>query len=269
MRARRAGGRDRKRIAPRGLEPFLIVASAGTTNTGAVDPLPELADLARATASGCTSTRAYGGFFLLTERGRAALAGIERADSVVLDPHKGLFLPYGTGCLLVRDGAALRARPQRARPTTCRRCQEADDLVDFCEHLPGAVPPLPRAARLAAAQAARRRRLPRGPRREARPWRAGRPSELRAMPGIEILAEPAALARRLPPAARPGIDEAALNELNRRFLAAINRRNRVYLTATMLGDRFALRICVLSFRTHMDRMEAGLEDLRAAAAEVA
>ena len=51
---------------------------------------------------------AYGGFFALTERGRAAMSGLERADSIVLDPHKGLFMPYGTGSLLVKDAAALR-----------------------------------------------------------------------------------------------------------------------------------------------------------------
>ena len=59
-----------------------------------------------------------------------------------------------------------------------------------------------------------------------------------------------------------------VNALNRRFLAAINAEKRVYLTGTMLGDRFALRICVLSFRTHMDRMLEGMEDIRAAAKEL-
>ena len=62
-----------------------------------------------AKASGCTSTAPTAGSFQLTERGRAALAGIERADSITLDPHKGFFLPFGTGCLLVRDADALRA----------------------------------------------------------------------------------------------------------------------------------------------------------------
>src|SRR6185312_10058786 len=82
-----------------GLTPFLIVASAGTTSTGAVDDLPALADLAAREGLHLHVDAAYGGFFALTKRGRATLLGIERADSVTLDPHKGLFLPYGTGCL--------------------------------------------------------------------------------------------------------------------------------------------------------------------------
>jgi aromatic-L-amino-acid decarboxylase len=86
----------------RGLRPFLLVGSAGTTSTGAVDPIGELAQLARSEGLWNHVDAAYGGFFQLTERGRARFAGIEHADSVVLDPPKGLFLPHGTGILLVR-----------------------------------------------------------------------------------------------------------------------------------------------------------------------
>ena len=92
-----------------GLRPFLVVPSAGTTNTGAVDPLDRVADVARDEGLWMHVDGAYGGFFVLTERGRERFRGIERADSVTLDPHKGLFLPYGTGSLVVRDGEALRA----------------------------------------------------------------------------------------------------------------------------------------------------------------
>ena len=91
-----------------GYLPLAIVAHAGTTNTGAVDDLQVLADLAAQERIWLHVDAAYGGFFLLTERGRIALHGIELADSVTLDPHKGLFLPYGTGCLLVRERAGLR-----------------------------------------------------------------------------------------------------------------------------------------------------------------
>ena len=92
----------------RGRRPFLVVGSAGTINTGAIDPLQEIADVAREENLWFHVDAAYGGFFQLTGRGRERLRGIERADSITLDPHKGLFLPYGTGCLLVRDAAALR-----------------------------------------------------------------------------------------------------------------------------------------------------------------
>src|SRR5205814_284993 len=90
-------------------KPFLVVASAGTTTTGAVDPLDDLATLAQQHGLWLHVDAAYGGFFQLTERGKQKLKGIERADSITLDPHKGMFLPYGSGCLIVRDGERLRA----------------------------------------------------------------------------------------------------------------------------------------------------------------
>ena len=90
-----------------GREPFLVVASAGTTDTGTVDPLGAIADLAGTEGLWLHIDAAYGGFFQLTERGRRTLAGIERGDSIALDPHKGLSIPFGVGALLVRDESAL------------------------------------------------------------------------------------------------------------------------------------------------------------------
>ena len=94
------------------LTPFMVVTSAGTTNTGTIDPLDDVADVAGNEGLWLHVDAAYGGFFQLTERGRERFRGIERADSITLDPHKGMFLPYGLGCLLVRDAAKLRAAHQ-------------------------------------------------------------------------------------------------------------------------------------------------------------
>ena len=91
-----------------GRTPFCISANAGTTNTGTIDPLPELAQIANDEGLWYHVDAAYGGFFQLTKWGRERLTGIEHADSVVLDPHKGLFVPFGTGCLLVRREEVLR-----------------------------------------------------------------------------------------------------------------------------------------------------------------
>jgi glutamate/tyrosine decarboxylase-like PLP-dependent enzyme len=77
-----------------GRQPFCVIANAGTTNTGSVDPLPELADLCAAEGLWLHADGAYGGGALLSERGKRALAGIERADSLALDPHKWLFQPF-------------------------------------------------------------------------------------------------------------------------------------------------------------------------------
>jgi len=87
--------------------PFLVVANAGTTSTGAIDDLAGVAQLCQKRGLWLHVDGAYGAFAALTERGRQALAGLELADSVTLDPHKWLAMPFEVGCLMVRDGAAL------------------------------------------------------------------------------------------------------------------------------------------------------------------
>lgn len=248
-----------------GMQPFLVVASAGTTNTGAIDPLEEIADLAGRERLWMHVDGAYGAFFALTERGRSAMRGIERADSITLDPHKGLFLPYGTGSLLVRDEQALR----RAHATFADYMpvmQHDADFVDFCDLSPelsrdfrGLRAWLPiKLFGIDAFRDALDEKL------DLARWAAER---LREIPDVEIVSEPelSLLAFRFSP---PGLDDAELDELNRRWLDAINRRRNVYLTGTRVGGRFALRICVLSFRTHLDRMEVCLEDAREALDEL-
>lgn len=90
-----------------GHQPFMVVGVAGSTDTGSIDQLDRLADIAERAAAWFHVDAAYGGFFGLTRRGRERLTGIERADSVTVDAHKGLFLPYGVGALLVRDPSIL------------------------------------------------------------------------------------------------------------------------------------------------------------------
>ncbi len=249
-----------------GLNPFLIVASAGTTNTGAVDDLDAAADIAREHGLWLHVDAAYGGFFLLTARGKEVMRGIHRADSVTLDPHKALFLPYGTGSLVVRDGEALR-RAHTLHAEYLPPMQEDPDLVDFCVYSPE----LSRAFRglrvwlpiKMHGAAPFRKNL--NEKLDLTRWAT---EELEKIPGMQIVAEPqlTIVAFRL---VRAGLSAAELNALNRDLLARINARKRVYLTATTLGEDFVIRICVVSFRTHLDRMEAALEDIRAAVGELA
>ncbi|GAB1446293.1 aminotransferase class I/II-fold pyridoxal phosphate-dependent enzyme [Flammeovirgaceae bacterium] len=89
-----------------GLQPFLVVATAGTTDTGAVDPLDEIATVAKKHKMWFHIDAAYGGFFILTSK-RELFKGIEKADSIIIDPHKGLFLPYGVGAVLIKDSSAV------------------------------------------------------------------------------------------------------------------------------------------------------------------
>ena len=247
-----------------GLRPFLLVGSAGTTNTGAVDDLEALAGIAASENLWFHADAAYGGFFMMTDRGRAAMPGLDRADSITLDPHKGLFLPYGTGSLLVRDGRALK-RAHELDAEYLPEMREDGEFVDFCQYSPELSRPfrglrvwLPfrvLGARVFREQLDEKLDLAR--------WAA---DQLRGIDGLEIIAEPelSLVAFRL---TKPGCTQAELNGLNRDLLDRINARRRVYLTATTVRGAFALRICVLSFRTHMDRMEQGIEDIRTALAE--
>lgn len=248
-----------------GLRPFLVVGSAGTVNTGAVDPLAGLAELAARERLWFHVDAAYGGFFLLTVRGRERLKGIERADSVVLDPHKGLFVPYGCGALVVRDRGALR-RAHGQDADYLPPLHEDEGRVDFCEITPELSRPY-RGLRVwlplkVYGAAAFRRELD-----EKLDLAAELASELERLDGVELVAPPtlSLLALRV---ARPGETEERLDELTRELQRGVNRRNRVHLTGTRFGGRYVLRVCVLSFRTHRERVETALEDLRSALAEL-
>lgn len=253
-----------------GFQPFLLVGNAGTTNTGAVDSLPRLADMALHHGLWLHADAAYGGFFALTERGRRVLTGLERADSITLDPHKGLFLPYGTGCLLVRDLGTLR-RSHAASAGYMPAMQQDPDRIDFS----AVSPELSREFRglrvwlpfkllgIEPFRQALDEKL------DLARWAC---EELAEIEGLRIVAQPqlSLLAFRLiltDSAGAPLADE-LLDEVNRELLERINGRGRVMLTGTGLRGRFVLRICILSFRTHRRNLEQCVEDVREAVAEI-
>jgi aromatic-L-amino-acid decarboxylase len=122
-----------------GLIPFVMVANAGSTSTGAIDPMHELADICAAEDMWLHIDAAYGGFAALTERGKTALAGIERGDSIVLDPHKWLYQTFEVGCLLVRDGTLL----ERAFHVMPPYLQDTALPDDPAARASGAAPALP------------------------------------------------------------------------------------------------------------------------------
>ncbi len=244
-----------------GLTPFLVVGSGGTVNTGAVDDLTAIADIAERERLWLHVDAAYGGFFVLTERGRRKLAGIERADSIVLDPHKGLFLPYGTGSLLVRDGAALK-RAHTVSAGYMPEMQTDPDFLDFAEMSPelsrdhrGLRVWLP--IKMHGIEPFRRNL---DEKLDLTLWAT---DQLRTIPGMEIVAEPelSLVAFRL---LKPGLSDDELNRMNQEILEAVNARKRVYLSGTLLDGVYLLRICVLSFRTHLADMQHAVDGLRAA-----
>lgn len=238
-----------------GLTPFLLVASAGTTDTGALDPLDPLADTAEAEGLWYHVDAAYGGAFLLVESMRGRFAGIGRADSVVIDPHKGLFLPYGSGAVLVRD-------PEHLRPSHGMRgvyLQDAADALDepspadlspeLTRHFRGLRMWLPLQLHgLARYRAALEEKLLLARLFYERVQRLG--FAVGPEPDLSV-----ALFRWVP---RDGADATACNK---RLLAAVLADGRVFLSTTTIDGVFWIRVAVLCFRTHRDRIDALLEVL--------
>jgi len=247
-----------------GLKPWLIMAAAGTTDTGAVDPLAAIADIAQQERCWFHVDAAYGGFFLLTDHGRQALEGIDRSDSVVLDPHKGLYLPYGSGIVAVRDGSLLAA----SHSYTGSYMQDA--LRESSEVSPADVSP-----ELTKHFRALRMWLPLillG----AKPFRAALQEklllaryfyqEVQAL-GFEVGPPPdlsVVTYRWVPPGASPE----RVNQINQAISDGVRRDGRVFLSSTMLDGRFTLRTVVLSFRTHRRTIDLALRVLREQVAEV-
>ena len=245
-----------------GLTPFLVVSNAGTTNTGAIDPTPAIADVCDEFGLWLHVDAAYGGFFRMIEGGQDLLPGLERADSIVLDPHKGMFIPYGTGCLLVRDAEALR-RAHQLHADYMQDLQLPEGEVNFSDISPelsrefrGLRVWLP--LKLYGAAAIRdnlREKL------QLAHWAA---RELKSAPGFELVDEPQLSV--VPFRYRP--QNGDINAFNRRLLEAVNARQRVFLTSTLVDGDYVLRIAALSFRTHASIMIAALEDLVGVAREL-
>jgi aromatic-L-amino-acid/L-tryptophan decarboxylase len=245
IREDRAGGR----------RPFLVVANVGTTNTGAIDPLREILAIAREHGLWVHADAAYGGFFRLIPGGESLLRGIEECDSITLDPHKGLFLPYGLGALLVRDGTAL-ARTHREGASYVQDVADegslglADLSPELSRDFRGLRLWLP--LRLYGVAAFREQLVEK---LELARWAH---AQLRADPRFVMLDEPqlSVVAFRL------RADAAEADRLGPELLRRVNARRRVFLSSTTIGGRYVLRICVLSYRTHADRVRDAVDALR-------
>ena len=236
-----------------GLRPWMVFASAGTVNTGAVDPLEPIADVAAAAGMWLHVDGAYGGFFVLTERARGLLRGMARADSVVLDPHKGLFLPYGCGAVLVRDGALLRKAFSFTSSYLAGVHHELPSPADYSPELTRHFRALRlwmslRLHGLARFRAALEEKLLLAELAQER---------LQTLPGIEVGPKPqlSCVAFRV----RGEGDTATQNALER-----ILARGRVHLSPTSLWGKLYVRICVLCFRSHLADLEVALEEIRGA-----
>ena len=234
-----------------GLTPVLVAANGGATNTGAVDPLPALADLCESRGVWLHVDAAYGGFAVLTERGQAALRGLGRAHSVTLDPHKWLFQPYETGCLLVRDTRDLE-RAFRVLPEYLQDTALGMEQVNFADR------------GLQLTRAFRALKVWMSMQVHGRQAHAeaigqgialGDVAEelLRSHAEVEILS-PSSLGIvcfRVRPSGSHWTED-ALEALNRGVQDAIVAEGTAMMSSTRLRGRYSLRLCILNFRSTRD-----------------
>ena len=301
-----------RRDRAEGLTPFLVVSSAGTTNTGAVDPLEMIADLCAAERLWHHVDGAYGAFFYMDPALRPQLAGLPRADSLTLDPHKGMFLPYGTGALLVRDGAALRAAHHVPHAGYLPTRADDDEFYDpslhgpdlsrgfpglrvwFCVKLLGTArfrAAIAEKRQLAVEAAARISRIPgivmdaqpqlslfafhlsRAGAERLRPERGAGGKHGQAVPpsdpstgsGSSRASSRGESAWAWGPTRSELEDE---NAATRALMDGVTARGRVMLTGCTIDERYLGRVCVLSFRTRRDHIDACVDDVAAETAVI-
>jgi aromatic-L-amino-acid decarboxylase len=246
-----------------GYVPFCVVANAGTVNTGAVDPLAEIRDVADRFQLWMHVDGSYGAFAVLAKSARGLFAGIERADSIALDPHKWLYLPVDVGCVIYRTPQIARAAFAHEAEYTRIIGEEADEAFAFWDYGPELsrrfralkIWMLLKGVGLHSLGEAIESNLACARYLE---------SMVRASDDFEMVA-PVELSifcfRHVPVQLRNESAE-AIDAFNERLLIALQRDGSSYLSNAALGGRFALRGCVLNYRTTLRDMEILLDDLR-------
>ena len=241
-----------------GVVPAAVIATAGTTATGAIDPLPDIAELCERHGASLHVDACYGGPAALADDLRPLLDGIERADSIAVDAHKWLYTPLLGGCVLVRDSRQLAA--SFATEATYVWLDEAlREGVDLTLHGPdfsrGFAALRIWLSLLAHGRAAYGRRIAHD---------AALARYLGELvddhPDFELMA-PVSLSIccfRYAPAALRG-DEDRLDRLNERLMMAVMSDGRVYCSNAVLNGRFCLRACIVNFRTEAEHLELLLE----------
>ena len=241
-----------------GFHPIAVCANAGASSTGAIDPVEAMADYCEAEGIWLHVDAAYGGFAVVTERGKELLRGIERADSVGLDAHKWFFQPYEVGGLLVKDGSTLErafgVRHDILQDTiwganhpnfsdrglqlsrTCRALKIWMSVQTF-------------------GMAAFRRAVSNGMELAARAE-----AYIRESPVLELL-NPASLGIvcfRVNPG-DADLDEEALEKINRNVLARVFWEDPAFMSSTLLHGTLALRLCIINHNTTWDDVRETLE----------
>jgi aromatic-L-amino-acid decarboxylase len=253
-----------------GYIPLCVVANAGTVNTGAVDPLVEIREIANRFQLWMHVDGSYGALAILAKSARELFAGIERADSVALDPHKWLYLPVDVGCVIYRTPEIARAAFAHEAEYTRIIGQEADEAFAFWDYGPELsrrfralkVWMLLKGVGLDSLGEAIESNLACARHLE---------SMVRASDDFEMVApvELSIFCFRHVPVQLRNQSPKAIDAFNERLLVALQRDGSSYLSNATLGGRFALRGCVLNYRTMLRDMEILLDDLRRVAKSLA
>ena len=241
-----------------GLNPIAVAANAGTVSTGAIDRLEEFADFCATEGLWLHVDAAYGGFAIVTERGKQLLRGIERADSIGLDAHKWLFQPYEAGCLLVKDENTLRdafgVRPDILQDTVWGA--NHPNFSNLGLQLSRSVRALKVWMSIQVfGMAAFRRAVEKGMELSAQAE-----EYVRASPILEALstATLGIVCFRVNPANR-NHDEQVLDTVNRTVLARMFWDDPAFMSSTLLHGTFALRMCIINHTTTWDDVRETLE----------
>jgi glutamate/tyrosine decarboxylase-like PLP-dependent enzyme len=237
------------------LNPFLVIASAGTTDTGAIDPLAQIGDIARKHKLWYHIDAAYGGFFILTDEGKKKLKGMEKSDSLVIDPHKGLFLPYGLGVVLVKkkkhlyDSHYYKANYMQDSLKSSEDTSPADLSPELTKHFRG--------------------------------MRLWLPLKLHGLKPFRVCLEEKLLLAKYfyEEVQKLGFESDTAPELsvvtyryvpekgdadafNARLVEEVRKDGRVFISSTLLNGKFTLRFACLSFRTHLKTVDLLLKVLK-------
>ncbi len=238
-----------------GLHPFFVASSAGTTNTGAVDPLNDIADVCAREQLWHHVDGAYGAFFHMCPELRPLLSGLPRADSLTLDPHKGMFLPYGTGALLVRDGQALRAVHSATAGYLPENQDEFYDPAQYGPELSRGFPGL-RVWMSIKMYGAARYRAAIAEKRALAVWAA---EQTAAIPGVVMDAMPQLSLFAFHLESPALVTQAQRNAATEALVERVTARGKIILSGCTVDGRYLARVCVLGFRTRQAEMDICLQ----------
>ena len=237
-----------------GKKPFLLIGSAGTTDVGAIDPLNDLADIAKEHDLWFHVDGAYGGFFNLTKEGKEKLKGIERSDSLVIDPHKGLFLSYGLGVVLIKNTKA----QQESHYYKANYMQDAagfeelspaDLSPELTKHFRGLRLWMPlQLFGLSPFKAALEEKIMLTQYFYQEVQKLG--FEVGPFPELSVM-----IYRYVP-------KKGNADEFNARLIQHVHDDGRVFLSSTSIEGVFWLRIAILAFRTHLNTIDLCLKVLK-------